>query len=333
VLKGCAVEIDRLRANLGDFLDHELTSLAVEGVVDAKPTAGFQRVIQRAAIHVQSSGRGEVSGANVLVALFMERESHAVFFLQEQNMSRLDAVNCISHGVTKRPGESGQRARRGAEEWDVVQSNEGLVPCGAKLDNILERSLALADDRQHPYATLDHLLMALIDDEDATTVLKACAVDLDRMRTRLSAVLDDQMTGPALEDAPDIEPTAAVQRVILRVAMDARRFGASEATGANLLAALFSERDYQIRQVQLDARYKVLLLNDDHTPMEFVVEVLERFFGQGPEDAARIMLHVHSDGVGDCGVYPHEIAETKVSQVIDFARRHQHPVQCRMEKD
>ena len=96
VLKACAVEVDRLRASLNDFLDHELTSLAVEGVVDAKPTAGFQRVIQRAAIHVQSSGRSEVTGANVLVALFSERESHAVFFLQEQNMSRLDAVNYIA---------------------------------------------------------------------------------------------------------------------------------------------------------------------------------------------------------------------------------------------
>src|SRR5688500_10135060 len=116
VLKACAVEVDRLRANLNDFLDHELTSLAVDGVVDAKPTAGFQRVIQRAAIHVQSSGRNEVTGANVLVALFSERESHAVYFLQEQNMSRLDAVNYISHGIAKRAGMAESRKVRGAEE-------------------------------------------------------------------------------------------------------------------------------------------------------------------------------------------------------------------------
>ena len=116
VLKACAVEVDRLRASLNDFLDHELTSLAVEGVVDAKPTAGFQRVIQRAAIHVQSSGRSEVTGANVLVAMFSERESHAVYFLQEQNMSRLDAVNYISHGIAKRAGMAESRRVRGAEE-------------------------------------------------------------------------------------------------------------------------------------------------------------------------------------------------------------------------
>ena len=116
VLKACAVEVDRLRTSLNEFLDHELTSLAVDGVVDAKPTAGFQRVIQRAAIHVQSSGRSEVTGANVLVALFSERKSHAVYFLQEQNMSRLDAVNFISHGIAKRPGMSEARRVRGATE-------------------------------------------------------------------------------------------------------------------------------------------------------------------------------------------------------------------------
>ena len=124
VLKACAVELDRLRASLNDFLDHDLTSLAVEGVVDAKPTAGFQRVIQRAAIHVQSSGRSEVTGANVLVALFSERESHAVYFLQEQNMSRLDAVNYISHGIAKRAGMSETRRVRGAEDPRSAARNQ-----------------------------------------------------------------------------------------------------------------------------------------------------------------------------------------------------------------
>lgn len=79
--------------------------------------------------------------------------------------------------------------------------------------------------------------------------------------------------------------------------------------------------------------YKVLLLNDDYTPQEFVVFVLERFFNKGLEDATRIMLHVHHKGVGICGVYTFEIAETKVAQVMDFARQHQHPLQCTMEKE
>jgi ATP-dependent Clp protease adaptor protein ClpS len=79
--------------------------------------------------------------------------------------------------------------------------------------------------------------------------------------------------------------------------------------------------------------YKVLLLNDDYTPMEFVVHVLERFFNKGREDATQIMLHVHQKGVGICGVYTYEVAETKVTQVLDFARQHQHPLQCTMEKE
>ena len=79
--------------------------------------------------------------------------------------------------------------------------------------------------------------------------------------------------------------------------------------------------------------YKVLLLNDDYTPMEFVVHVLERFFGMGREKATQIMLHVHRRGVGVCGVFPYDIAETKVNQVMDFSRQHQHPLHCTMEKD
>tara|TARA_R110000824_G_scaffold399843_1_gene605960 strand:+ start:50302 stop:50634 length:333 start_codon:yes stop_codon:yes gene_type:complete len=79
--------------------------------------------------------------------------------------------------------------------------------------------------------------------------------------------------------------------------------------------------------------YKVLLLNDDYTPMEFVVLVLEQFFNKGREDATRIMLHVHQHGVGLCGLYTYEVAETKVTQVMDFARQHQHPLQCTMERE
>jgi len=79
--------------------------------------------------------------------------------------------------------------------------------------------------------------------------------------------------------------------------------------------------------------YKVLLLNDDYTPMEFVVHVLERFFNKGREEATRIMLHVHQKGVGVCGVFTYEVAETKVTQVMDFSRQHEHPLQCTMEKE
>ena len=78
--------------------------------------------------------------------------------------------------------------------------------------------------------------------------------------------------------------------------------------------------------------YRVLLLNDDYTPMEFVIVVLRKYFHKGQEEATRIMLHVHQNGVGECGVYTYEVAETKVTQVMDYARKHQHPLQCIMEK-
>ncbi len=113
VLRACGVDLDKLRSDLQEFLDKDLAGLATDRPGDPKPTAGFQRVVQRAAIHVQSSGRDEVTGANVLVALFSERESHAVYFLQLQDMTRLDAVNFISHGIAKAPGRAAQRPVQG----------------------------------------------------------------------------------------------------------------------------------------------------------------------------------------------------------------------------
>src|SRR5689334_24028254 len=116
VMRACGVDLDVLRRSLENYIDNELASLVVDNGDDSKPTAGFQRVIQRAVIHVQSSGRDEVTGANVLVAIFAERESHAAYFLQEQDMTRYDAVNFISHGIAKRPGLSESRPVRGVEE-------------------------------------------------------------------------------------------------------------------------------------------------------------------------------------------------------------------------
>ena len=123
VMRACSVDLNALRKTLRDYIDTELDNLVTDGRDDAKPTAGFQRVIQRAVIHVQSSGREEVTGANVLVAIFAERESHAAYFLQEQDMTRYDAVNYISHGIAKRPGAGESKPPRGAEEEG--EKNEG----------------------------------------------------------------------------------------------------------------------------------------------------------------------------------------------------------------
>src|ERR1700754_849002 len=114
VLRACGVDLDKLRSDLSEFLDKDLAGLATDRAGDPKPTAGFQRVVQRAAIHVQSSGRDEVTGANVLVALFSERESHAAYFLQLQDMTRLDAVNFIRHAIATARGRSPSRPGQGS---------------------------------------------------------------------------------------------------------------------------------------------------------------------------------------------------------------------------
>ena len=116
VMRACGVDIEKLRTELTTYLDNELANLITSRVEDSKPTAGFQRVLQRAAIHVQSSGREEVTGANVLVALFSERESHAVYYLQEQDMTRFDAVNYISHGIAKTAQRTEPKRVSGADE-------------------------------------------------------------------------------------------------------------------------------------------------------------------------------------------------------------------------
>ncbi|OWV94355.1 ATP-dependent Clp protease ATP-binding subunit ClpA [Rhizobium sp. R72] len=118
VMGACNVDLDALRKTLVEYVDNELSNLVTGYDEDSKPTSGFQRVIQRAVIHVQSSGREEVTGANVLVAIFAERESHAAYFLQEQEMTRYDAVNYISHGIGKRPGSSESRPPRGADDGE-----------------------------------------------------------------------------------------------------------------------------------------------------------------------------------------------------------------------
>src|SRR5918995_2230981 len=124
VLRACGVDTEKLKRDLTEFLDKDLAGLVTERAGDPKPTAGFQRVVQRAAIHVQSSGRDEVTGANVLVALFSERESHAVYFLQLQDMTRLDAVNFISHGIAKAPGRSQPRPVQGTPQAEEHAEKE-----------------------------------------------------------------------------------------------------------------------------------------------------------------------------------------------------------------
>ncbi|MEI4473637.1 ATP-dependent Clp protease ATP-binding subunit ClpA [Frigidibacter sp. MR17.24] len=140
VMRACNVDLDELRRTLSDFIDDDLSTLVtdVEGS-EAVPTAAFQRVIQRAAIHVQSSGRTEVTGANVLVAIFAERESNAAYFLQEQDMTRYDAVNFIAHGVAKNPSFGESRPVSGASEEEAEQAASQSAPTGEAKESALAK--------------------------------------------------------------------------------------------------------------------------------------------------------------------------------------------------
>ena len=144
VLRSCGIKLEQLRESLEKYLKQELDYLVSEEPDEAKPTTAFQRVLQRSAIHVQSAGREEVTGANVLVALFSERESHSVYFLQEQNMTRFDAVNYISHGIAKVPGidpthSSTPAGAAGAEE-DVSGTKTGREALDAYCKNLNEKA-------------------------------------------------------------------------------------------------------------------------------------------------------------------------------------------------
>ena len=142
VMKACNVDMDALRKSVQKYIDEDLSTLVLDDSEEAKPTTGFQRVVQRAVLHVQNSGRDEVTGANVLVALFTERESHAVYFLQEQNMNRLDAVSYISHGIAKRPGMSQPKQVRGTEEEEEgeKQPKQGTEALEAYCINLNEKA-------------------------------------------------------------------------------------------------------------------------------------------------------------------------------------------------
>jgi ATP-dependent Clp protease ATP-binding subunit ClpA len=188
VLRACGVDVDELRTELTEFIDHELEGL-VSDSSEAKPTSSFQRVLQRAAIHVQSSGRTEVCGANVLIAIFSERESHAVFFLQEQDMTRFDAVNFISHGIAKNPAHNEERPVHGSTG---ATANDKAAP----------KKSATSEQQADPTSgkPADALKSYCVNLND-----KAGKGEIDRLVGRASEVERTiQILVPPLEEQPDL---------------------------------------------------------------------------------------------------------------------------------
>jgi ATP-dependent Clp protease adapter protein ClpS len=245
-----------------------------------------------------------------------------------------------------------------------------MVAFSPRLEQSLHRALVIAKERRHERAMLDHLLLALIDDPDAAAVMRACNVDIEKLRRALDLSLADLKEESTANG--DVEPRAAseVQLVIQQAVTHVVSIGHEVVTGAHVLVEILDRWPGSFLQEQGMTRYdavtflsrgtaklatasprrdgegvappgsdaaddaseaatfNILLLNDDYTPMEFVVHVLERFFDMDRETAARIMLHVHNHGSAACGAFPYGVAAAKVREVADFAREHQHPLRC-----
>ena len=254
----------------------------------------------------------------------------------------------------------------------IIPDNNSYPPMptfSRSLEQSLHRALTLASERRHEYATLEHLLLALIDDQDAAVVMRGCKVDLDKLRCNLTVCLESGLENSVSVRREDSKPAADFQRAIQGAVIHVQSVGRDEVTGANVLVAIFDDRESYVGyllQEQGVTRYdatcyishtmakpvsgdraaaretgqqnvsglltEVRLLNDDYTPMEFVVHVLERVFGKDRETATRIMLEIHNEGVGACGIYPHHVADAKMTEVLDLARQHQHPLQCVLER-
>src|SRR6266852_3810124 len=210
-MKACEVDVGVLKEKLVSYIDNELKTLVTDDGRDSKPTASFQRVIQWAVIHVVSSGREEVTGANVLVAILTERDSQAAALMQEQGMTT---------------------------------DEEALMPAFSRsYEQSLHRALALANERHHEYATLEHLLLALIDDQDAAAVMRACNVDTEKLKRNLASYLESELENLVTDGGEDSKPTAGFQRVIQRAVIHVQSSGREEVTGANVLIAIFAERE------------------------------------------------------------------------------------------
>jgi len=230
------------------------------------------------------------------------------------------------------------------------------------LDHSLTRAIALAEERHHSHATPEHLLLALTGDLDAVPVMQARHVDIEALRRAIASSLAIQGTGA--EGAPTT-PSADIPALIQRALERATKAGKWEVNGDRVLVEMLVEPVGEfLRQAGMtrfdavsyishgviDPRgfgegetpasgneqpvaagpvmLEVKLLNDDFTPMEFVVEVLQHIFDYHREDAIRMMVSIHRNGVGVCGTYPSEIASLKAAQVQEFARAHEHPLRC-----
>ena len=227
-----------------------------------------------------------------------------------------------------------------------------------ELEVCLHRAFVEARDQHHEFITVEHLLLALLDCPTAAQVLRASSANIDGLREKLTQQVAQQTPRVPADRDPDTQPTLGFQRVIQRAILHVQSSGKKEVTGAYALGAIFGEKDsHAVRILEqhgitrfevvshlahgaapsaasLDADLpegadlQVVLYNDDYTPMEFVVEVLQKFFAMTEEEAKETMLEVHRQGVGLCGLYARKEALQVMKAVLEYARQHRHPLRC-----
>ena len=223
VMEACDVDLELLRRQLIEYLENELSSLVVSGGVEPRPTTAFQRVMQRAVIHVQSAGREEVTGANVLVAIFAERESHAAWFLQEQDMTRFDAVNYISHGIAKRGARSTPKPVRGVKDRDgdipgLPRFSAGDESDHDDDDDPLDGDAADAreDDEKASHEALDEYCINLNEKAKAGKIDPLIGREKEVRRT-IQVLCRRQKNNPLLVGDPGVGKTAIAEGLARRI--------------------------------------------------------------------------------------------------------------------
>ena len=351
VLRACGANMEELRSNTARHLE-KTPRIPPDKEVDTQPTLGFQRVIQRAILHAQSAGKKEVNGASLLVPILDEKDSVAVHLLQRHRIARIDVVNYISHGITK---PAPQRPKVDVEAPAPRGSGENAA-LAQDLETSLQSAYARAREERHEFVTVEHLLLALLDNPAAAAVLRGCGAALEQLRSMLSRHVDEQTPRIAADREVDTEPTLGFQRVLQRAIVHVQSGVAKEVTGANVLVAIFGEKDshavYFLQQQGIAradvATYiahgvvspppstddsasgdvQIILYNDEVTPMEFLATVLQEFFAMSKEDAAETMLEIYRDGKAVCGLYSQDDAEVLVRQIRQLSDQRGHPLRC-----
>ncbi len=299
VLRACACPIEDLRSSLQDFVSAHTPVMSQSSEIDSLPTLGFHRVIQRAQMHVQprSSRQTEVTGADVLVAIFGEKDSHAAYYLHQQGVTRLDLTTCISRGIASAQGEGGaespgEQDRKGEEWLDRLIEQQR----DSEIGPLIAQAVAQARQARQEFVTVEHLLLALLDSASVAQVLRACACNIEDLRRGLQGFVSDRSPvlppGSQAHTQPTLGFMLVVQRAVMTLVARGASNGQEEVTGVQMLQAIFGESDSQA----------VYCLHQQGVMWPDVSKVI------GP------------GGIG------------KFEQVSSHSRQHQHPLQCVMEE-